>query len=49
MQNWRWQNTNLFLDDGKSGVDGLDDGDDEDGANFNVNFGIALDSKLVAS
>lgn len=39
----------LFLDDGKSGVDGLDDGDEDDGANFNVNFGIALASKVAVS
>lgn len=35
-----------------SGVDGRDvrdDGEDEDGANFNVSFGIALVSKLLLS
>lgn len=42
----------LFLLMGKSGVDGrdvLDDGDDEDGANLSVNFGIVLASKLLLS
>lgn len=43
----------LFLLMGKSGVDGLDvridDGDDEDGGNLSVNFGIVLASKLLLS
>lgn len=52
MNEKRWSKIYLFLLIGKSGVDGRDvreDGDDEDGANLSVNFGIAFVSRLLLS